>query len=782
MRVRRHLAAGTGTPPPAPSPIPRNVPSAGEATKRSIDLEITDTAEGKCRPINYGRFRFSVPIVHADIVSGKLELLAIIGEGPIQSVDYVWVDEQQVYPSPPAWATVQVRLGGSWTYPAANPSPDQTAVTNISNATIKDWTHPGQAYVSMQLTLATAPIQGGIPRVEVQGCGLLCENLASMDPWWEWTENPMWHLADALKRREYGAGLDRATLDAGNLPPHTGFTLAAERCEELVAYDGFLPIGQQNSNQQLLLSTYDRLQSFKAPSRGFKVEIKIRAVSTSGSEYISFPGFIRTTAGGTNIAPDLVSDPVLPTADADYLMWGIWYDSHGFTPGQTLYLVTLASGIPSTSAKLPGLGENLNDAELDNDQWVNPEQICNTENYTYAGPIYEVNETTAYLKASHFGFAIPTDATVTGIKVRISRWAEVDDEWGDHVRDYRLRLMKGGVVQATDYADIFNMWPAYESVRTYGSLGDLWGTTWTPAEINATGFGAVLSAMVEGPSLYPGNYANVNWIEITIYFNTAGGGQAANMKWHHNSLTNNYADGKAQYYNGSWLDINYDHWFLACRAEHKYRCALSITDRQPIESVAQTILRTCNGRLGWWDGKWRATLDELGVTVGTLSDKPEDNPDFLILAGSLTCGTDEADLPNLAAGTYYDVEDWMRKTVQYHHGTYEQGLEQPKELRAEGAPVPSGGQLYRLLMTWILRARRGWKGACKLDQSGIELSPGDVLILGSRLFTGTRAVMIDDVQDSQDGTFSLSFSAWSVDDFDPVPYMAQSVIPTTTTA
>src|SRR6185295_12938347 len=47
---------------------------------------------------------------------------------------------------------------------------------------------------------------------------------------------------------------------------------------------------------------------------------------------------------------------------------------------------------------------------------------------------------------------------------------------------------------------------------------DLWGTTWTPAEINASDFGLVFSAHINGlVTLLPS--ASIDHIRVTVYYN-----------------------------------------------------------------------------------------------------------------------------------------------------------------------------------------------------------------------------------------------------------------------
>jgi len=88
------------------------------------------------------------------------------------------------------------------------------------------------------------------------------------------------------------------------------------------------------------------------------------------------------------------------------------------------------------------------------------------------------------------GFNIPTGATIDGIKLEILREAGGGDV--GVTEDNFVYLLKGGVQAGIDH-HITGAWPlgTFE-YAVYGSSSDLWGTSWTPAQINASDFGALL--------------------------------------------------------------------------------------------------------------------------------------------------------------------------------------------------------------------------------------------------------------------------------------------------
>lgn len=123
-----------------------------------------------------------------------------------------------------------------------------------------------------------------------------------------------------------------------------------------------------------------------------------------------------------------------------------------------------------------------------------------------------VNGTTHYLQESSYGFAVPAAATIQGIQLAILRYGEGPTPT---VVDSEVKLTKAGVLQATNKASPA-LWPLHAAgaaTATYGGPTDLWGSAWTPADINNAGFGAVLSAIQSNTS-----QANVIAMALTVFY------------------------------------------------------------------------------------------------------------------------------------------------------------------------------------------------------------------------------------------------------------------------
>ena len=123
--------------------------------------------------------------------------------------------------------------------------------------------------------------------------------------------------------------------------------------------------------------------------------------------------------------------------------------------------------------------------------------------------------TTNYLQGTSFGFNIPSGATINGIQVSINRFASVS-AGSDNVQDNVVSLIKAGTVTGDNKSAAGNWATATTTVASYGGASDLWGTTWTPAQINASDFGVALSVNITRDN---GTVtASVDYISVTVSY------------------------------------------------------------------------------------------------------------------------------------------------------------------------------------------------------------------------------------------------------------------------
>ena len=149
-----------------------------------------------------------------------------------------------------------------------------------------------------------------------------------------------------------------------------------------------------------------------------------------------------------------------------------------------LTLVSAKSGYGLTEGPLSP-STVVDDASFGGASWFPPGNASASDNlYASVAPS---GSPTHYLKATNFGFNIPAPAQIQGIEVFVERKSSLGT-----IFDSRARIVKGGVIGATDRA-LVGTWPLMDATATYGGTSDLWGDTFTPADINATNFGFALS-------------------------------------------------------------------------------------------------------------------------------------------------------------------------------------------------------------------------------------------------------------------------------------------------
>jgi hypothetical protein len=126
------------------------------------------------------------------------------------------------------------------------------------------------------------------------------------------------------------------------------------------------------------------------------------------------------------------------------------------------------------------------------------------------------NKQTEYLQVKDFGFSIPTAATICGIEVTVVKSAANVLLNLASVTDYDVRIIKSNALAGTNKADA-DEWSSSDTYFTYGGVNDLWGTTWSPAEINSNTFGFSIAGEIETTvALFPS--ARIDHISMTVYY------------------------------------------------------------------------------------------------------------------------------------------------------------------------------------------------------------------------------------------------------------------------
>lgn len=138
------------------------------------------------------------------------------------------------------------------------------------------------------------------------------------------------------------------------------------------------------------------------------------------------------------------------------------------------------------------------------------------------------NQDTHYLKATNFGFSIPSGATIDGIEVKITQIAVLGG--AGSVTENEIKIVKAdGSIGAENKSTSANI-PTTKGVVTYGANNDLWSESWDDTDINDSDFGAVFGVNINhivGGALI----AEVYYVEIKVTYTPGApsGGTAINI-------------------------------------------------------------------------------------------------------------------------------------------------------------------------------------------------------------------------------------------------------------
>jgi hypothetical protein len=165
---------------------------------------------------------------------------------------------------------------------------------------------------------------------------------------------------------------------------------------------------------------------------------------------------------------------------------------------------------PSGSMGPASPGTMADDASVGTVAWTSPDNAKASDD-AYASAVLASLHVSHYLKATGFGLAVPSEATILGILAEV----ELKKSGIGAVVDSGVRIVKGGNIGSTEMASAV-VWPTSDTYRFYGGATDLCGETWTPADINDPGFGIAISAMA-----FPGATAYIDHIRLFVFWTIA---------------------------------------------------------------------------------------------------------------------------------------------------------------------------------------------------------------------------------------------------------------------
>jgi hypothetical protein len=152
-------------------------------------------------------------------------------------------------------------------------------------------------------------------------------------------------------------------------------------------------------------------------------------------------------------------------------------------------------------------------------QWRDTHNLQADDGSTTAAPITGAltssSTATRYLEASKFSHSIPAGATINGIALEVDFTLA-----GNGVQDYDIRISGVTAGLSDNLSESANL-PS-NTTKTWGGSSELWGKTWTIAELEADTFTAYISATGTSPSNFFST--NIDYVKTIVYYTEAGGG------------------------------------------------------------------------------------------------------------------------------------------------------------------------------------------------------------------------------------------------------------------
>lgn len=147
--------------------------------------------------------------------------------------------------------------------------------------------------------------------------------------------------------------------------------------------------------------------------------------------------------------------------------------------------------------------------------WTNSSNVFTSNNSRASQTINVADGITTPLLVSGFGFTLPANAIIKGFTAVVER--RHSGSALTQIDDASVKLLKAGSPVGSDFQQDAN-WPnGSDNNATYGSVSNLWGSSWTPADVNDSSFGLFLTAECSTCGLVPRD-PEVDHVTISVAY------------------------------------------------------------------------------------------------------------------------------------------------------------------------------------------------------------------------------------------------------------------------
>lgn len=136
-----------------------------------------------------------------------------------------------------------------------------------------------------------------------------------------------------------------------------------------------------------------------------------------------------------------------------------------------------------------------------------------------AAPVSLTSQTVNYFVITGLSSTIPSGATINGVTIKIERYnSNASGDFPTTIVDSAIYLTKDGSTIVGNNKSTGATWQSSDNNTTvdFGGASDLWGTTLTAAEVNASTFGVMISPALTFNNSENGSAANIDQVTITI--------------------------------------------------------------------------------------------------------------------------------------------------------------------------------------------------------------------------------------------------------------------------
>ncbi|MBL8849455.1 MAG: hypothetical protein JNG89_07215, partial [Planctomycetaceae bacterium] len=176
--------------------------------------------------------------------------------------------------------------------------------------------------------------------------------------------------------------------------------------------------------------------------------------------------------------------------------------------GTTLSFTNSSGG--GTPAAYAGTATQASNGDYN---WSSISNATGSTTSTFAEVTLDDHDESSTLQLTNFGFSIPTGSTITGIAVALTTTGPNSPRSG-----HSVKLTKNGTTVAGTTSSVTGTWAT--GSPTVGGSTNLWGTTWTPSEINSSNFGLLIQ--IEGRD--DSSTYRLDRAQVTVTYTGGGGG------------------------------------------------------------------------------------------------------------------------------------------------------------------------------------------------------------------------------------------------------------------